>query len=93
MLRGEQMPLWFGKRVRHYRRVRWIGSSWHWKDIDSKNEGIVLTWFVDGPRVGKMYVWFDNNNIELRWIDAFEETELDHLTPADANWNTRSNPY
>ena len=70
------MELWCGKRVRHYNKWRYDWDSKRWVPKVPR-EGIVLRWFEDGWRAGKMWIWFDDDEIELRWISAFEETDDD----------------
>jgi hypothetical protein len=63
------MKLHFGKRVTHFK-------SW-WRS------GQVIQWYTEGdPREGKMWVLFDDGEVELRWITAFtEEVKQKWITP------------
>ena len=50
------MLLYHGARVRHCYSFR---------------AGTVITWYRWGWKRNKMWIWFDNDEVELRWIDAF----------------------
>jgi len=51
------MELHRGKRVQHWK-------SW-WR------AGEVIQWYTKGREAGKMWVFFDDGEVELRWITAF----------------------
>ena len=50
------MELHRGKRVQHWK-------SWR--------AGEVIQWYTKGREAGKMWVFFDDGEVELRWITAF----------------------
>jgi hypothetical protein len=68
------MELHRGKRVQHWK-------SW-WR------AGEVIQWYTKGREAGKMWVFFDDGEVELRWITAFVvEKEWDWI--ADDNDNDK----
>lgn len=66
------MELHRGKRVQH------------WKDWWRTGE--VIQWYAKGRKAGKMWVFFDDGEVELRWITAFvvEEKRV-WITPIKAD--------
>ena len=50
------MKLYSGKRVAHWQTER---------------QGTVIQWHNEGQKAGKMWIHFDDGEVELRWIKAF----------------------
>ena len=52
------MKLYKGKRVKHKQ---------------SKRQGEVVQWYTEGPKAGKMWILFDDGEVELRWVHVFRD--------------------
>ena len=44
----------------------------HWK---SGRQGLVINWYDDGWKARKMWILFEDGEVELRWIDAFVDDD------------------
>jgi hypothetical protein len=66
------MELHRGKRVQHWK-------EW-WRT------GEVIQWYAKGRKAKKMWIFFDDGEVELRWITAFvAEEERVWITPIKAD--------
>ena len=52
------MEIYAGKRVAHWKTER---------------QGTVIQWYTEGKNAKKMWILFDDGEVELRWIKAFVE--------------------
>jgi len=44
----------------------------HWW---SGRRGLVIAWYYEGWKAGKMWILFEDKEVELRWIDAFVDDD------------------
>ena len=65
------VELYVGQRVAHW-----------WTD----RRGEVIKWYNEGQKAGKMWILFDDGEVELRWINAFASS----ITKRILSWETRS---
>ena len=52
----------------------------HWDPNGNLRRGEVITWYIGpDPRAGKMWILFDDGEVELRWVGAFPPDDGDMM--------------